>query len=109
MKGGTVLKVLESTARKWLRDNDYNDIADMIDELIEEWNKTGKGTRRNWWEVLAGDKKGNSRVICGRTFPVLKTAQIRKGVTVTDNAICRNSDEKLPCIKQNNRWYKDNK
>ena len=49
MKGGTALKVLESTARKWLRDNNYNDIADMIDELIDEWNKTGKGTRRNWW------------------------------------------------------------
>lgn len=105
----TALKVIESTARKWLRDNNYNDIADMIDELIEEWNKTGKGTRRNWWEVLAGDKKGKSRVIYGRTFPVLKTAQIRKGVTVTDNAICRNTDEKQPDIKQNNRWTKDEK
>lgn len=103
------MKVTESTARKWLRDNNYNDIANMIDELIEEWNRTGKGTRRNWWEVLAGDKKGKSRVICGRAFPVLKTAQLRKGITVTDNAICRNTEERPPHIKQNNRWSKDDK
>lgn len=102
------MKVIELTARKWLRDNNYDDIANMIDELIEEWNRTGKGTRRNWWEVLAGDKKGKSRVICSRTFPVLKAAQIRQGITVTNNAICRNNDEKPPCIKQNNRWPKDN-
>lgn len=97
------LKILESTARTWLRNNNYNDIA----ELIEEWHKKGKGTRRNWWDILAGGKKGKSRVICGRVFPVIKAAQIRQGVPITENAICRNPNETPPSIKQTNRWKKE--
>ena len=29
-------------ARQWLRANGYDDIADMIDEIISEWQAAGK-------------------------------------------------------------------
>ena len=33
---------IEITVRKWLRENNYEDVADLIDEIMEEWNKSGK-------------------------------------------------------------------
>ncbi len=101
---GFVLNQIVLSVRKWLRKNNYEDVADLIDEIMEEWNKSGKKTRRDWWEVLSGDKQGNSRVIYGRTIPVLKAAQLRQGVPVTNNAICRNIYEQPPCIRKTNRW-----
>jgi hypothetical protein len=87
-----------------VEENDYKDVVEMIDEVMQEWYRTGKKTRRNWWVILAGGKKGKARTIYGKTFPVLRAAQIRQGVTVTENAICRNKDEKPPRIKKTNRW-----
>lgn len=71
------------SARQWLRENGYYETALMIDEIEDEWQRAGKKTRRNWWDVLAGDRKGAPRTIEGRLFPVLKAAQIRQGVPIT--------------------------
>lgn len=86
----------EIKARSWLRVNGYDDIADMIDKIYAEWEKAGKKTRRNWWEILAGDKDGKPRKVAGRKFPVLKVAQERQGLPVTRNAIRRSRIEKAP-------------
>ncbi len=92
------------TVRAWLRENHYGDIADVIDELMLEWKRQGKKTRRNWWGVLAGGVNGKPRKVNGVTFPVLKAAQIRQGLPVTANALCRNKHEKPPEIARTNRW-----
>lgn len=95
--------------REWLRENDYKDIAELIEKVMSGWKSKGSKTRRNWWDVLAGHKKGTPRIIEGVTFPILKAAQIRKGWKVTDNAICRNEEEIIPDVVVNGRWaYKDN-
>ena len=96
---------LERTlAKHWLQQNHYEDIAALIDQVTEEWKQQGKRTRRNWWEVLAGDTKGNPRVVAGREFPVLRAAQLRQGLAVTESAICRNPDEEVPPIRLTGRW-----
>lgn len=101
------MKPAKDTARGWLYENNYRDILEIIDEIILEWKKTGNKQRRNWWDILAGDKYGKSRIIAGREIPVLKAAQKRKNVKVTENAICRNEEEPLPIpINPNNRWFK---
>lgn len=63
-------------ARKWLLENNYEDVAALIDEVIAEWEKQDKRGRRNWWEVLAGDSRGNSRIVACREFPVLRAGQL---------------------------------
>ena len=85
-------------AREWLSENGYRDVVIMIDELVHKWKAEGKHTRRNWWEVLAGDRQGNPRLVDGRTFPVLRAAQIRQGVPVSAVALCRNPEERPPTV-----------
>jgi hypothetical protein len=93
------------TAREWLRANGYDDIADMIDEIMAEWRETGNHQRRNWWAVLAGGKDGEPAVVAGRSFPVLAAAQRRQGVTLTKSAVRRKRREtKAPPIRVSNRW-----
>ncbi len=87
-----------SSARYWLRSNGYEDIAEMIDEIIEGWKISGKKTRRNWWEILSGGVNGKPRTIEGREFPVLKVAQIRQGKPITKNSIANNTNENVPII-----------
>lgn len=94
------------TIRDWLKKNKYEDILDMIDDAIDKWKSEGIKTRRNWWEILAGDHKGKPRKINGKEFPVLKAAQIRQGRPVTANAICRNENEEIQPIWKTNRWLK---
>lgn len=91
-------------ARQWLRENDYGDVADLIDEIVDEWRSQGKHTRRNWWEILAGDAKGNPRVVAGHEFPILRAAQLRQGISPTGNALCRNQDEEVPPVRVTKRW-----
>lgn len=93
-------------ARQWLRANGYDDIADMIDEVMSEWQAAGKKTRRNWWDILAGRKNGKPSIREGRTFPVLRAAQLRQGKPVTENAICRNPEEETPPVIMSGRWPK---
>ena len=87
------MKILSNTVRSWLNKNEYADIAQLIDGIMLEWHKNGNKQRRNWWDILAGDKNGKPRIIAGREVPVLRAAQIRKGVKVTENSICRNENE----------------
>lgn len=91
-------------ARVWLRENGYDDVADMIDETMREWELRGVATRRNWWDKLAGGKNGAPCKISGRQFPVIGAAQIRQGKEVTANALCRNSDEAIPPRTPQGRW-----
>lgn len=91
-------------ARQWLRENNYSDVAKQIDEVVDEWKSQGKQTRRNWWEILAGDTKGNPRIVSGRKFPILRAAQLRQGVGTTDNALCRNPNEEIPPVRVTKRW-----
>ena len=99
---------LERTqVRKWLVDNRYEGVVTLIDEVIDEWKAQGKRTRRNWWLILAGDIKGNQRTVAGRTFPVLRTAQLRQGVPVTRNALQRGRKEEVPPVQLTQRWNKD--
>ena len=91
-------------ARQWLRQNGYEDVANLIDEVIDEWKSQDKNTRRNWWDVLAGDVKGKPRVVAGRKFPVLRAAQLRQGVNVTENALCINPMEEIPPVRLTKRW-----
>jgi hypothetical protein len=69
----------ENDARVWLRANGHSDVADRIDAIMEGWRKRGVKTRRNWWDVLAGDREGEPRKVQGVTFPVLAAARRRKG------------------------------
>ena len=91
-------------ARRWLRQHDYGDVADLIDEVVDEWKSQDKHTRRNWWDILAGDAKGKPRVVAGREFPILRAAQLRQGFRVTENALCRNPSEEIPPVRVTKRW-----
>jgi len=86
----------DDLARRWLRDNGYADVAAMIDEVMDEWKASGKKTRRNWWEMLAGDRQGRSRRLGKYEFPILKSVQIRQGLPVTPNAIQRDEEKEAP-------------
>jgi hypothetical protein len=94
------------TIRAWLKQHGYQDVLAIIDDAMKTWRAEGIKTRRNWWEILAGDQNGNPRTINGREFPVLKAAQLRQGVPVTPNAICRNDYELIQPIWQTKRWKK---
>ena len=69
----------ETDARVWLRANGHRAIAEKIDRIMESWRKRGAKTRRNWWDVLAGTRKGVAKTVEGVTFPVLGAARRRKG------------------------------
>jgi hypothetical protein len=97
----------QDLARQWLRENGYEEIADLIDNFILEWKAAGKRTRRNWWEMLAGGSQGNPRTINGKEFPVLRAAQIRQGLPVTPNAIWRSEENAPPpAPRVTGRWPK---
>lgn len=64
--------------KTWLRDNGYAYLAAEIDGIEAEWRGDGKATRRNWWDVLAGDSRGRPRQVSGRTFPILPEAVERR-------------------------------
>jgi hypothetical protein len=83
----------DDLARQWLRENGYADIATMIEKIMDDWNASGKKTRRNWWEMLAGDRQGRPRRLGGYEFPILKSVQIRQGLPVTPNAIQRDEEK----------------
>lgn len=90
-------------ARVWLRTNGYDDIADVIDGILAAWKEAGKKTRRNWWDILAGDAKGSPRMAGGVPLPVLKAAQIRQG-RVLQNGLTRSENEVAPPKLPTRRW-----
>lgn len=83
-------------AKKWLYENGYKDIVRMMDEVTGDRLRTGKDIRQDWWNVLAGNSKGLSKIVSGRKFPVLKAAQELQGKPVTKNALRRNLNETPP-------------
>lgn len=91
-------------ARQWLRENEYSDVADMIDEIMAEWRSTGNGSRRNWWETLAGGENGRPYHVAGREFPVLRAAQVRQGKAVTADSVSRRAGEEAPDVMPCGRW-----
>ena len=92
------------SARDWLRANGYEQTATMIDEIMAEWKAQGKATRRNWWEVLAGDHHGNPRKIAGRTFPIIKAARKRQALPRSDNEQSNKPREAAPKVRRQARW-----
>src|SRR5437867_661263 len=98
------MKPLNNTVRRWLIENNYDDIATLIDQVMLVWERKGVRTRRNWWEVLAGDREGNQRTIEGITLPVLRAARIHQRMRVTDNCLCRNPNEIIPPARKTGRW-----
>lgn len=94
----------EMTCRDWLRANNYEDVADLIDRAMASVAARECKTRRNWWEVLAGGKNGRPRTYESIEFPVLRAAQIHEGVPITPNALCRNNAEEPPAPRLTGRW-----
>jgi uncharacterized spore protein YtfJ len=92
------------SVRKWLAKNGYEDVVVSIDQIMAGWQTKGTKTRRSWWDILAGGKDGKPRTIEGITFPILKAAQIRMGIPITKNALCRSETEAVPPIVYNGRW-----
>jgi hypothetical protein len=91
-------------ALKWLRNNAYHNVANLIDEVNAENKAAGRKTRRNWWDTLAGGDDGRPFTVNGREFPVLRAAQIRQGKPTTPNAIYLNPNEQPPDVVATKRW-----
>lgn len=98
------MKAINNTLRRWLLENHYEDVAEQIEFLLQKWKATGTHTRRNWWDVLAGNKKGEPAVIGGITFPVLRAARLRKGWDPSPHCLCRNKKEPIPEVRKTGRW-----
>ncbi|MGA2866271.1 MAG: hypothetical protein ABSF95_17495 [Verrucomicrobiota bacterium] len=98
------MKTLINTTRRWLLENHYEDVASLIDEVAGKWENEGVRTRRNWWDVLAGDREGGPATVKGVKFPVLRAARIRKGWKVTANCLCRSRNEQIPPARKTARW-----
>jgi len=94
------------TVKEWLAQNNYEDVLRKIHAVELGWKRKGTGTRRDWWEVLAGNESGSPKVIEGKKFPVLRAARIRKGWPVTADCLCRNTNEEVPSIVPQIRWEK---
>ena len=98
------MKIPPSSARSWLAENGYHDVARMIDEIMAEWKAAGKATRRAWWDILAGDAHGNGRTVAGRNFPVIAAIRRRQHLKPSKHAISNSRRERaLPIVSQN-RW-----
>jgi hypothetical protein len=94
------------TAREWLQEHGYDDVVRLIEQVEAIWVESGVTTRRNWWEVLAGDRNGKPRLVSGFRFPVLATAQEHEGKVVTANAIRRNPGETAPAKDFRGQWHR---
>ena len=80
----------------WLRGSGYEKVANDIAGIVERWRKNGIKTRRNWWEILAGDTKGRSREVAGVTFPVIAAIRERQELPQAAGAITRPGEKPLP-------------
>ena len=94
----------QTTAREWLTQNNYPDVVKKIDRAIALMGKKGAGTRRSWWETLAGTEAGRPCKKEGIVFPVLRAARLRQGWPVTPNCLCRNENEVYPPKVEQKRW-----
>ncbi len=93
-----------TSAREWLIANGYDDVARLIDRVMEGWKRKGTRTRRDWWEVLAGRDDESGKIIEGVKFPVIAAIQRRMGKTVTEGSLRRNKNEVAPSVMTQGRW-----
>lgn len=105
-KAYPVAKPHDDDIRVWLSKHGYADYLDLVDSLIVRWREAGLKTRRNWWDIFAGDSNGNPRSVNGVEFPVLRAARRRKQLPDVPHAIFRSEDEPIPPIRQSPRWPK---
>ena len=103
-KTKTKTELLQGSARQWLQDNGYEDVCALIDRAMAAWLKKGITTRRNWWDILSGDRFGQPRKVGGQQFPVLAAAQERQGKPVSSNAVRRSKAESAPGVRDSGRW-----
>jgi len=87
---------LMSQLEGWLRDNDYVSVADDMKKIVEGWKKNKLKTRRNWWDILAGDAKGEPREVAGVTFPIIAASRKRQGLPPTPGALKKAAEKPLP-------------
>ena len=92
------------TARQWAIENGFPAVAQTISDIEKEWHERGKHTRRNWWEVLAGNKRGNPRVIAGREFPVIAEIRARQKLKPTQSAVSTGCGKRVPKPLAQGRW-----
>ncbi len=95
------------TCRKWLSDNGYKDVVNLIDEAMVKMAARGSKQRRNWWDILSGGAEGKPCLCEGVEFPVLRVAQKRQGKQITKNAVSRKSREQPPELLDTGRWKKE--
>jgi hypothetical protein len=95
-----------TTIKERLAQKNYADVLKQIQAVERGSKRKGTGTRRDWWEVLAGNQNGSSKTIEGRSFPVLSAARRRKGWPVTKECLCRDANEEAPSVVPQIRWEK---
>ena len=104
-----VAKPHDDDIRVWLSARGYAGELRKVEGLIARWRSEGLKTRRNWWEIFAGDSKGNPRAVDGIKFPVLRAARRRQNLPDVPHAIFRSEDEPIPPIRKGPRWPKRRK
>lgn len=87
---------LMSPLEVWLRENDYSSVADDMKRIVEGWKKNNLKTRRNWWDVLAGDAKGNPREVAGVRFPIIAAIRKGQGLPPAPGALKKSGEKPLP-------------
>jgi len=92
--------------KDWLKANQYEDVAVLIEFAEAKIAERGSKQRRDWWKTLAGGVNGKPHVVEGIEFPVLRAAQIHEEQEITPNAICRDPNENPPSKWQTGRWPK---
>ena len=97
-------KLLRNSAREWLLASGYEDVAQTIEQIMLTWQRKGLGTRKDWWDKLAGTIKGAPCVVNGVQLPILSAARIRKGWPPVPGSLCRNRDQAIPPIVNQARW-----
>ena len=93
-------------AKDWLRENKHEEALTAICKIEERWRSRGVGTRKSWWEKLAGGKDGRNSVVDGVELPVLRAAQIQQGKLITANAIFNEGETTPPQRMVQERWSK---
>jgi hypothetical protein len=80
----------------WLRQNGYSDVAVKIEEIVSNWRRNGLRTRRNWWEILAGDRSGKPREVAGEKFPIIASIRARQGLAPARGALWKPGEHPPP-------------
>lgn len=80
----------------WLAENGYDDVLAKMRKIVDGWKKRRLKTRRNWWEVLAGDAKGRPRAVAGEMFPIIAAIRKRQGLDPVPIALTHSKETPLP-------------